>query len=338
MASAAAKMSTVARVGGPLLLPALAYGAYKGNALGAIESFFTGPGRTSRIIALVVVMLNWKSLPFAWTFRVWSTMIQHFLFRRFHTHTPAALFHPTITASHVALLEVDYNVHKSNSTYFADLDVSRSHLVSHLFARGCRALGQNASTRLVMDPRTNQPAQGRFAVMLGAVHCSFRREIAPFARYEMWSRVLAWDRKWMYIVTHFVPAGAVRPRAWDAGSFGVTRKGDADKADWENKIHATAVSKYVFKLGRLTVHPAVVIGASGLLPERPGGWTAEDQQGQEMNGGAMPEANDSAWDWRRTEEERRKGLEYVEHFAALDGLQSTFDGGENGALGRFSLG
>ena len=183
-------------------------------------------------------------------------MIQHIFVRELHTHTPDKLFHPVISSSHVTLSEVDYNLHKSNSTYFADLDVSRSHLASHLLARGCRALAHNAEERLVMDPaRPGEPARGRFGVMLGAVACSFRREIKPYASYEMWTRVLSWDRKWLYLVTHFVEKGAVRPRAWDAQSFGLTRPAAGEgepPADWEKKVYASAVSKYVFKIGRLT--------------------------------------------------------------------------------------
>ncbi|KAI0472838.1 capsule polysaccharide biosynthesis protein [Xylariaceae sp. FL0804] len=346
MASAAGSMGSLSkgvRNAGPLLLPAVAYVAYKVKALGALKVFFTGPGRDKRVIALCVVLFNWKSLPLAWTFRVLGSMIQHFLVRRYHTHSPDKLFHPTISASHVSLLEVDYNIHKSNSTYFADLDVSRSHLVTHLFARGCHALGHNAATKLVMDPANPSiPAKGKFGVMLGAVNCSFKKELRPFQRYETWSRILSWDRKWMYILTHFVEYGAVKPRSWDATSFGTTRKSDGSPQDWERKIYATAVSKYVFKLGRLTVHPAVIIGASGLLPERPGGWVAlEDgmaKPAEPVNGGPLPDADTPEWDWKRTEEERRRGLQFAEHFAALDELHGQFDGGEDGALGRFGLG
>ncbi|KAL7622852.1 hypothetical protein AAE478_006531 [Parahypoxylon ruwenzoriense] len=349
MASSIGAANKVLRVAGPALLPAIAYGAYRGNVSGILEAFFTGPGRTSRIIALVVVLVNWKSLPLAWTARVWGAMISHFALRPFSTYTPDKLFHPVITPSHVSLLEVDYNIHKSNSTYFADLDVSRSHLVSHLFARGCRAIAHNATTKLVMDPSDpSRPAKGRFGVMLGAVHCSFKKELQPYQHYEMWSRVLSWDRKWLYIVTHFVEKGAVQPRSWDAGRFGATRKGEGKPEDWEKKIHATAVSKYVFKVGRLTVHPAVLIEASGLLPERPGGWLVAEsgtapsaEPITPITGDAIPEADtmpeDAGWGWERTEEIRQKGHEFAAHFAALDGLQSQFDGGENGALGRFGL-
>ncbi|KAI2630135.1 capsule polysaccharide biosynthesis protein [Xylaria nigripes] len=315
MASAAGPVNRIVRTAGPLILPAMAYGAWKGNVPALIEAFFTGPGRTSRIIALALVLINWKSLPLAWTYRIFNGMITHLIVRPNHNYTPDKLFQPVKTETHVTLLEVDYNIHKSNSTYFADLDVSRTHLVSHLFARGCRALNQNATTKLVTDPADpTRAARGNFGVMLGGVQCSFKREIKPYQRYEMWSRVLSWDRKWMYLVTHYVEKGT-KP------------------ADWEKKVFASAVSKYVFKIGRLTVHPAVLIGASGLLPERPGGWIVPGEGG-ESNGHAEP----AGWDWKRTEEERLKGLEYAEHFASLDDLLTRFGPGEDGALATFGPG
>ena len=267
-------------------------------------------------------------------------MIKHLLIRQPIVHTPDKLFHPVITESHVALLEVDYNIHKSNSTYFADLDVGRTELVSHLMSSGLQALGNNAKTKLVMDPSApSRPAKGKMGIMLGAVHCSFKKEIKPYAKFEMWSRILAWDRKWMYIVTHFVEKGAVKPRSWDVGDFGPTRKDDGSSQDFEKNIYATALSKYVFKLGRLTVHPAIVISASGLLPERPGGWVAtENGMAKPTEAGAGgPEAatNSTAWDWRQTETELNRGLEYAEKFAAMDGMHNLFDGAKDGALARF---
>jgi hypothetical protein len=263
-------------------------------------------------------------------------MISHFLIRSFHQHTPEQLFQPVVTESHVTLLEVDYNLHKSNSTYFADLDVSRSHLVAHLLARGCHALSRNAVTKLVPDPADpsgQRPAKGKFNVMLGGVQCSFKKEIQPYARYEMWSRVLSWDRKWMYIVTHFIEKGAVKPG-------GTNTKPE----HWEKSIHASAVSKYVFKIGRLTVHPAVIIEASGMLPKRLGGWVRLDEgnstePSQQTNGYAQTDvAEPATWDWKRTEEERKKGLEYARHFASLDDLLTKFEPGEKGIMGKFGPG
>ncbi|KAK8024415.1 capsule polysaccharide biosynthesis [Apiospora rasikravindrae] len=356
MASSFGFMKPLSKIAKPVLLPAatasLAYGTYHGRqaVVDYLVRFLTGPGRTSRLIAVVLVLINWKSLPLAWTVRVWNTMIQHIFVRKLHTHTPDKLFHPAISSTHVSLMEVDYNLHKSNSTYFADLDVSRSHLASHLFARGCRLLADNEHTRLVMDPKNpDKVAKGRFGVMLGAVACNFKREIRPFAGYEMWTRVLSWDRKWLYMVTHFVEKGAVRPRSWAAEDFGLTADSDGKHAEqeWEKKVYASAVSKYVFKIGRLTVHPAVIIGASGLLPERPDGWVSPAGSGMvtpaepvvgNTDGEARAEEQASGWDWVKTETERAKGHAYAEHFAQLEDLHGAFCGGGQGALGHFSLG
>lgn len=277
-----------------------------------------------------------------------SAFASHLVLREHHMHGPDKLFQYSICQSHVTLLDIDYNMHKTNSSYFADLDIARAHLAGHLLAPGCQILSDNAERKLVMDPRNpTKAAKGGVGVMLGAVHTSFKREIKPYQPYEIWTRVLSWDRKWFYMVSYFVEKGAVKPRSWAAASFGRTRAAENKPEDWEGKIFATAVSKYVFKMGRLTIHPAVMIGASGLLPERPGGWVAEidsgtaaparlgayDGDGQPKDG--APEPN---WDWRRTEAKRLEGLVYAKHFAAADELASQFDGGENGALGRWSLG
>lgn len=74
----------------------------------------------------------------------------------------------------------------------------------------------------------------------------------------------------VYMVTHFVRKGAVKPRSFtmypdqenkNAGTRLVDKKEDA--------IIASALSKIVFKKGRLTISPEVMLQASGLLPPRP---------------------------------------------------------------------
>lgn len=257
------------------------------------------------------------------------------------------LFHYAITSTHAPLLETDYNLHKSNSTYFSDLDISRSQCVSHLFKPGMQAISKNASTRCVLDKQGNV-VKGGMGIGLGAVFCSFRKEIAPYQGYEMWTRVLCWDRKWVYLMTHFVVKGKVRPTAWDNGSagwFGPLRRnkaqtaslGDGQGEGFEKYVIATAVSKYVFKVGRFTVHPSILMEQSGLLPERPGGWrNGVDEVGDESEDlGEVDLDAEGDWDWRKIEHQRREGMKFAAKFAALDGLNGLFDGGENGALGRF---
>ena len=77
MASAAAAASVAAgRTGGmhligPVFLPALAAGAFytwwRVNWKVFMTEFFTGPGRTSRILALLFFLMNAKAMPLAWT-------------------------------------------------------------------------------------------------------------------------------------------------------------------------------------------------------------------------------------------------------------------------------
>lgn len=340
-------MASAGAVGGaalilPVFVPLGVVGVgYAGHSMlhinwtSVMTNFFTGPGRLSRILLLFFVLINYKTMPLAWTARVFGAVIRHVAIRPKRL-TPRSLFHYSITKSHTNLLETDYNFHKSNSTYFADLDVSRSHLVMHLMRPGIKAISENAKTKLVHDKQGNL-IKGGFGMGLGAVFCSFKKELGSYQGFEMWTRVLAWDRKWLYLVTHFVIKGKVKPTQWDDKSYGKLRPKDQE-ADFQKYVIATAVSKYVFKLGRFTVHPAIVLDASGLLPPRPGaGW-----RGGEAEVGMPDELGEitaeSEWDWKKVESERRKGMEFAEHFAALDSTNGLFEGGEDGALGRFSPG
>jgi hypothetical protein len=54
----------------PMSAAAVAYAGHR--ALQAdwrmlLSQFLTGPGRTSRILLVIFLVLNWKSLPLAWT-------------------------------------------------------------------------------------------------------------------------------------------------------------------------------------------------------------------------------------------------------------------------------
>ncbi|KAL9578637.1 MAG: hypothetical protein Q9203_007024 [Teloschistes exilis] len=102
----------------------------------------------------------------------------------------------------------------------------------------------------------------------------------------MWTRVLCWDRKWLYVVTHFVERGAVRPRGFafqpwknktdrakEATSIAEDKekeRGKEGKSSAKKPLFfAIAVAKYVCKRGRLTIPPELVLRNSGLLPPKP---------------------------------------------------------------------
>lgn len=271
-------------------------------------------------------------------------------------------------------MECDYNLHKSNSTYFGDLDIARSHLVAHICRRG-----------MVKVRDELKADKGRLGLGLGGVHCSFRREIKPFERFEIWTRVLAWDRKWLYIVSHLVKEGKVKPKGYSvqpwrkimktkndekatSGANGQANGATEAPAQPHPAIFASAIGKYVFKKGRLTIAPSRVLEASGYLPPKPadvitpaatpspmpeGAATIPDSTSREPALAAAVESlsskkadeiadassgkpkADGVWDWYRVEDERLRGMKLAEMFSGLDGLSGEFRGEDDDALGIF---
>ena len=51
----------------PTIVGGAGFAAWKYEFQNMARSFVTGPGRVARILLLLAVVLNWKSLPFAWT-------------------------------------------------------------------------------------------------------------------------------------------------------------------------------------------------------------------------------------------------------------------------------
>lgn len=184
-------------------------------------------------------------------------------------------------------MEIDFNLHsqscrasktssyfqfltriaENNSSYFSDIDIARTHLVCTLFSTGIEHMrgGTGAIT-----------GAGRkvLGLPVGGVSCTFKKELKPYEAYELWTRVLSWDEKWIYIVTHFVKAGVLKPRKYTLypqQNKGVKTKGD-EEAIYDDMLEndavvATALSRCVFKQGRQTIAPTVMLQLSGLLPK-----------------------------------------------------------------------
>lgn len=268
-------------------------------------------------------------------------------------------------------MDCDFNIHKSNSTYFTDLDVARSHLVPLLFGRGIAIMRKRFAV---------EGDKGRLGIILGGVHCSFRREIKPFQGYEIWSRLLTWDRKWVYVINHFVEKGSVQPKGF---TFQPWRKvkdrnrkekreeaTERQKANGKEpassppKIFASSIAKYVFKAGRRTIPPVQMLEAGGLVPRKPADIDTPSypptpsnipqstshepalaEMVQSLSSASADEVIDSSlvpdnadedvWDWHRVEEERVRGMKIAEMFSGLDALEGEFRGGEDMALGVY---
>jgi hypothetical protein len=230
---------------------------------------------------------------------------------------------------------MDYNMHKSNSTYFSDMDISRTHLFSAIVRKAIRKTAQ-------IMPSSSGNTGGAHMIALGGVSCNFKREILPYAKYEMWSRLLCWDRKWFYLVTWLVKPGVGKPSTYTLQPWRKPKPGDIDPEKVKGAVYATAIAKYVVKKGRITIPAEQVLIDSEMVPVKPEGWVySGDESGEhDMTGSDMvlPQKHDDKgeWNWDVIEKERRRGLRFAEAFAELDGLHDVFDGGKEGAMGEYA--
>ncbi|KAF2716898.1 hypothetical protein K431DRAFT_289020 [Polychaeton citri CBS 116435] len=320
------------------------------------------------LLAVVLALSNLKNLPGLWHVRVLRGIIYQFYFQP-NPQTPKHLFAPMITSSYNTIYDCDYNLHKSNSTYFADLDVARAHYVGALIRTGLARLNRGDEEGL---PQGTKAAGGRYTIALGGVCCFFQRQIEPLQGFEIFTRLLAWDRKWVYIVSHIVTKGKVEPekyvlQPWKKGRGKVkTERQGSEEEDLGKHIFATSVARYVFKKGRLTINPEIVLERSHLLPTRPAGIglpPRSESSPPDVTPGPVetPATNDSLtspetaicevsvklgdteekaeagkdadWSWDDMERERVRGLKIASHFEALSAAHGELKARE--ALGEY---
>ncbi|KAL1880361.1 hypothetical protein Plec18167_003765 [Paecilomyces lecythidis] len=105
-------------------------------------------------------------------------------------------------------------------------------------------------------------------MIVGAVSCSFKREIKPYRKFETWTRVVSWDDKWIYMVTHFVEKGHIEQGQCilksDSGSPGGQHKG-ISREPHKRTLYASAITQFVCKRDRITVPPSAAMEECGLL-------------------------------------------------------------------------
>ena len=258
-------------------------------------------------------------------------------------------------------------MHKSNSTYFSDFDIARLHLLARLISPGLVLTAKN------LYREANCTGPKRLGICLGAVSCNFRREIKPYQAFDMWTRILCWDRKWIYVITHFMRKNTVAPTSWILQPWKKPkpRIHEADKGN-ETKLprtFATGIAKYVIKRGRLTVAPERILRDSELLPPQteasssitpPSSTTADPNTPPEETASAIPptaaatitvqdlastaldhaaftaskQSNDNEWDHERIERERERGMQIMEAWNQTEALHQERLG-DDVALGRY---
>lgn len=215
---------------------------------------------TWQILALMLLLWNLKTLPCVWHLRLiyhfvrnWSQKMDVKRTLLTYDGQEHPLFAPVSIWSRSPILEIDYNLHKSNSTFFSDLDMSRTALFIRTFSAGYRPGFRELQA---------EGKPGQLRPILGSVHCSFKKEIRAYEKYEVRSRILGWDAKWLIIASWFVlPA----------------RKGQSEE------LCASALSKYVIKKGRITVKPELALKISGWLPPKPADAVEREDNGLAQN-------------------------------------------------------
>lgn len=254
---------------------------------------------------------------------------------------PHALFQPMISSTRTTLVETDYNLHKSNSTYFSDMDVSRTHLFTALMRNAIRKQSRRSGAKVAGAMGATEGTPGRHIIALGGISCLFKREIPPYQKFEMWTRLLCWDRKWFYLVTHLVKPGVAQPESWTLQPWkqSKSRSANVDPEKLKGAVYATALAKYVIKRGRITVPPEQALVDSEMVPLKPEGWEYHGPvpEQNEQNETSLPRVvQPDEWNWDIIEAERLRGLEIASKFAAMDGLHDFFDGGKEGVLGEYA--
>lgn len=81
-------------------------------------------------------------------------------------------------------LDVDINLHLTNSRYLSLMDLGRTDLILR------------SGTWKMMR-------QDRLGVVLGGVAMRFRRPIAPFEQFQLETKILGWDERWIYVQQTF---------------------------------------------------------------------------------------------------------------------------------------
>ena len=296
-----------------------------------------------KVLALILALINIKNIPLSWHLRLLYAFLGNMRFKLdspvFPPGTPLIdsngrpthpIFVPYGTTTRTPFLESDYNLHKSNSTYFSDLDVARTTLVVRLYTPGIYIASKEVDRELLAakqagDDKGKATNMNKYVnVAVGSVYCAFKREVKPFELYQVQSKIIAWDQKWLYIMSFFL-----RPAA---------------KKGMKQTLLAAALTKYVVKKGRLTISPARVLRANGLLPPLPEGMSDESLSVEQfddddervrnvvsLNADEIPDISPelaervkanaelgSSWTYGMIEQERRRGLQVVAGYANLD--------------------
>jgi hypothetical protein len=174
------------------------------------------------------------------------------------------------------LLEIDISMTKSTASFITDAGVARGHVLERLI--GLDTIGK-PPPRLVSAGRGashEAPAQKLLASEMAkcrddtqanvpplswsvaGVHATFYREIKPYQRYEVWTRVLAWDDEQLYIASWFVRSGTFEGATKHValmGEHGGQNEEVFGSVEARESVIAVVVSRTAIRSGSTVVRP-----------------------------------------------------------------------------------
>ena len=96
--------------------------------------------------------------------------------------------------------DCDVNLHMNNGRYLSFMDLGRLHLVAQL-----------GLLRVIL--------RKRWGAALGAVEINFIRPLAPFQKFDLVTRIVTWDGKYVYMEHRFESGGVLCAHAFVKGLF-----------------------------------------------------------------------------------------------------------------------
>ncbi len=111
-------------------------------------------------------------------FRLITIIIESFFRRKLHPLSESVL------NLRVLPNDLDLNMHMNNGRYLAVMDLGRMDLL----------------LRADLLPLL---LKHRWQPLAGAVNIRYKQSLAPFARYRLHTKIVAWDEKWFYIEQRF---------------------------------------------------------------------------------------------------------------------------------------
>lgn len=110
------------------------------------------------------------------------------------------LFDESRVAFRVWPTDCDLNLHMNNGRYLTFMDLGRTHLMAQA-------------------GMLKEFLRRRWLPVLGAAEITFIRPLPPFARFELVTRVVTWDEKYVYLEQTFEHEGRLCAHAYVKGLF-----------------------------------------------------------------------------------------------------------------------